>query len=89
MTPAKGLVGMWVFAVRLNGGTLRKAVADLNAISGRRYTYKRLHDWKAGKRPVPRAAREAMLKMAMPYILRCVGVRLTKQMYDDLVEMLT
>lgn len=89
MTPARSLVGMWMLAVRAQGKPVTVGVVELNALAGRRYTYKRVWDWKAGRRNVPSHARRFMLRMALPYICKCVGVMPTKTLLNDLEVMLS
>lgn len=89
MTPARSLVGMWMLAVQAHGKTIKSGVTELNRLCGRRYSYKRVWDWKAGRRAVPAYARRFLLRMALPYICKCVGLLPTKHVLEDLEVMLS
>lgn len=80
---------MWEIAERSAGKRLKDAIADLNGATGRRYVYKtHVWQWLAGKRPVPHAARAHMLRVALPTIMKCVGIKIGIDRHAKLEEML-
>lgn len=83
------LARMWEIAERSAGKRLKDAIAELNTATGRRYCYKsHVWQWIAGKKPVPHAARAHMLHVALPTIMKCVGIKLGEVRHDKLEEML-
>lgn len=83
------LAKMWEIAERSAGKRLKDAIREMNQATGRRYAYKsHVWPWLAGKKPVPHAARKHMLRVALPTILKCVGMKLGSVRYNDLEEML-
>jgi hypothetical protein len=85
---SQNLARMWQLAVRANGKTLKQAIAEMNAATGRRYSYVRVWEWVKGRARVPLDARPHMLEVALPFILKCVAVKLPPADLKELREML-
>jgi hypothetical protein len=89
MAAPKRLAEIWLMRELADGRTPQQAFAALNAATGRRYDYRRLWEWKTGKRPIPTPARRYMIGVALPYALKCVGLKLGPDSQQRLAEMLT
>lgn len=63
------LIDTWLAVEAENGLTNSEALRELNKEMGTRYRINRLYEWRAGKREVPRPARDYMLRMSIYAVL--------------------
>jgi hypothetical protein len=64
------LIESWLLAEQYERGLDEpKALAILNAMTGKRYTMWRVKEWQTGKRAIPTGVRQHMMERAMWYVL--------------------
>jgi hypothetical protein len=83
MSSRKSLVDIWLLAE-----APEQAFARLNAAINRKHDYRRAWEWRTGRRQIPSPARRFIVAAALPYALKCVGVRIAPAFLQDLAEML-
>lgn len=84
----KRLIDIWLMAEAAEGRSPAQAFARLNAAINRKHDYRRAWEWRTGRRHIPTPARRYIVGAALPYALKCVGVKLTDNRLQELAEMI-
>ena len=67
------LVESWLAVATGNGEPVAEAIRAMNADLGTSYAWRRVWEWRTGRRPIPQRAQDYMLRCCIAWAIRQEG----------------